>query len=72
MLITAIPPWKMRRHRASDLSFPAQRRHASNPRNYEIWYTYATGYHPALNAQINATLKAKGTITEADTSRLRA
>ena len=54
-------------------------RHANNPRNYEIWYTYATGYHPALNAQINATLKAKGTITEADsprfmtaTSRLRA
>jgi diguanylate cyclase len=41
-------------------------RHANNPRNYEIWYTYATGYHPALNAQINATLKAKGTITEAD------
>lgn len=29
-------------------------RHANNPRNYEIWYTYATGYHPALNAQINA------------------
>ena len=45
-------------------------RHANNPRNYEIWYTYATGYHPALNAQINAMLKAKGTITEADLAQI--
>jgi diguanylate cyclase len=45
-------------------------RHAGNPRNYEIWYTYATGYHPALNEQINATLKAKGVITEADLTQL--
>ena len=45
-------------------------RHANNPRNYEIWYTYATGYHPGLNAQINATLKAKGTITEADLAQI--
>jgi diguanylate cyclase len=45
-------------------------RHASTPRNYEIWYNYATGYQPALNAQINATLKAKGTITEADLSEI--
>ena len=41
-------------------------RQAATPRNYEIWYAYATGYHPALNQQINATLKAKGTISEAD------
>ena len=41
-------------------------RHGANPRNYEIWYTYATGYYPALNQQINATLKAKGTISEPD------
>jgi diguanylate cyclase len=45
-------------------------RHANNPRNYEIWYTYATGYHPTLNAQINATLKAKGTITETDLAQI--
>ena len=25
-------------------------RQPATPRNYEIWYTYATGYHPALNA----------------------
>ena len=41
-------------------------RQAATPRNYEIWYTYASGYHPALNQQVNATLKAKGTISEAD------
>ena len=35
-------------------------RHANSPRNYEIWYTYATGHHPALNAQINSMLKANG------------
>src|SRR5581483_4871032 len=45
-------------------------RHPCTPRNYEIWYTYATGYHPALNTQINATLKAKGTITEADLAQI--
>ena len=24
-------------------------RQAATPRNYEIWYAYATGYHPSLN-----------------------
>src|SRR4029077_526723 len=28
-------------------------RQAATPRNYEIWYTYATGFHPALNQQVN-------------------
>lgn len=32
----------------------------ATPRNYEIWYAYATGYHPSLNQQVNATLKEKG------------
>ena len=41
-------------------------RQTATPRNYEIWYAYATGYHPALNQQVNATLKAKGAISEAD------
>ena len=45
-------------------------RHAANPRNYEVWYTYATGYHPALNQQVNATLKAKGTISETDLAHI--
>jgi diguanylate cyclase len=45
-------------------------RHAANPRNYEVWYTYATGYHPALNQQVNATLKAKGTISGTDLAHI--
>jgi diguanylate cyclase len=45
-------------------------RQFASPRNYEIWYAYARGYHPALNQQINATLKAKGTISEADLVQL--
>ena len=45
-------------------------RHANSPRNYEIWYTYATGYHPALNAQINSMLKANGTIAESDLAQI--
>jgi|SRR5689334_6661166 len=42
----------------------------ATPRNYEIWYAYATGYHPSLNQQVNATLKAKGTISEADLTQI--
>ena len=45
-------------------------RHPNKPRNYEIWYTYTTGYHFALNAQIDAMLKAKGTITETDLAQI--
>jgi len=33
------------------------------PRNYEIWYTYATGYNPSLNQTINETLARDGTLT---------
>jgi diguanylate cyclase len=36
------------------------------PRNYEIWYTYATGYNPTLKHVINETLANNGTLTEAD------
>src|SRR5262249_40193273 len=45
-------------------------RQNATPRNYEIWYAYATGYHPALNQQVNATLKAKRAISEADLGRI--
>ena len=31
-------------------------RQPATPRNYEIWYAYATGYHPSLNQKINETL----------------
>src|ERR1700755_3073602 len=39
---------------------------AASPRNYEVWYTYATGYNPSLNQTINETLAQNGTLTEAD------
>ncbi len=39
-------------------------RQAATPRNYEIWYAYATGYHPSLNQKINETLKASGVLGE--------
>ena len=38
----------------------------ATPRNYEIWYAYATGYQPSLNQKINETLKAHGKLTDAD------
>ena len=34
------------------------------PRNYEIWYTYATGYNPSLNQTINETLAREGTLSD--------
>ena len=42
----------------------------ATPRNYEIWYAYASGFHPSLNQQVNATIKAKGTISEADLTQI--
>jgi diguanylate cyclase len=36
------------------------------PRNYEIWYTYATGYVPSLNQMINETLARNGTLSAGD------
>ena len=39
-------------------------RQAATPRNYEIWYAYATGYYPSLNQMINDTLKKSGVLTE--------
>jgi diguanylate cyclase len=41
-------------------------RQAATPRNYEVWFTYATGYSPSLNQKINEILKARNTLTETD------
>src|SRR5215218_5704969 len=41
-------------------------RQPATPRNYEVWYTYATGYNPSLNQTINETLAKNGTLTDAD------
>jgi len=42
----------------------------ASPRNYEIWYNYATGYNPALNRAINQTVEQKGSLSEADLDRI--
>lgn len=40
------------------------------PRNYEIWYVYATGYNAALNKIINETLARQGRLTESDLEQI--
>jgi diguanylate cyclase len=45
-------------------------RQTAVPRNYEIWYVYATGYNPPLNKVINETLARNGTLTEADLEQI--
>jgi diguanylate cyclase len=40
------------------------------PRNYEVWYGYATGYNPALNQAINDTLARSGKLTTADIDQI--
>lgn len=45
-------------------------RQPASPRNYEVWYAYATGYNPSLNEMINETLTRNGTLTEADLNQI--
>ena len=45
-------------------------RQPATPRNYEIWYAYATGYQPSLNQKINESLKASGTLTDSDLEQI--
>jgi diguanylate cyclase len=40
------------------------------PRNYEIWYIYATGYNAPLNKIINETLARHGKLSEADLEQI--
>lgn len=40
------------------------------PRNYEVWYVYATGYNPELNQAINETLARAGTLSSADIDQI--
>jgi diguanylate cyclase len=44
----------------------------ASPRNYEIWYHYATGYNPALNQVVNQTLEEKGSLSESDLEHIHA
>ena len=41
-----------------------------SPRNFEIWYNYATGYNAELNKSINDTLAKNGALSEADLEQL--
>ena len=45
-------------------------RQTAIPRNYEIWYVYATGYNSQLNKVINETLTRNGKLTEADLEQI--
>ena len=45
-------------------------RQPAYPRNYEIWYTYATGYNPSLNQTINETISRNGTLTATDIDQI--
>jgi diguanylate cyclase len=47
-------------------------RQPATPRNYEIWYTYATGYNPSLNQRINDMLAAQEELTDADLEQVYA
>src|SRR3954454_3032420 len=40
-------------------------RQTAVPRNYEIWYVYATGYNSTLNKIIKETLARNGKLSEA-------
>src|ERR1700712_2726651 len=45
-------------------------RQTAVPRNYEIWYVYATGYNSPLNKIINETLARNGRLSEADLEQI--
>ena len=45
-------------------------RQPATPRNYEIWYAYATGYHPSLNQKVNETLNQSGALAEDDMEQI--
>ncbi|MBX9709844.1 MAG: GGDEF domain-containing protein [Xanthobacteraceae bacterium] len=45
-------------------------RQTAVPRNYEIWYVYATGYNPELNKIVNETLLRNGKLSESDLEQI--
>jgi diguanylate cyclase len=45
-------------------------RQPATPRNFEVWYHYATGYNPSLNQLVNETLARSGTLTESDIDQI--
>jgi diguanylate cyclase len=45
-------------------------RQSAVPRNFEIWYVYATGHNAPLNKIINETLARNGRLSEADLEQI--
>ena len=45
-------------------------RQPAYPRNYEVWYAYATGYNPSLNQTINETITRNGTLTASEVDQI--
>src|ERR1700742_1570846 len=45
-------------------------RQPAYPRNYEVWYAYATGHNPTLNQTINETIARNGTLTSEDINQI--
>jgi diguanylate cyclase len=41
-------------------------RQPATPRNFEVWYAYATGYHPSLNETINELLAHSRELSDMD------
>jgi len=42
----------------------------ATPRNFELWYNYASGYNLSLNQVINRTLEQKGSLSEEDVEQI--
>ncbi len=53
----------------SALSYLKGNRTPAYPRNYELWYTYAAGFHRELNKAVNDSLKRLGRLTPELTER---
>jgi diguanylate cyclase len=47
-------------------------RQSAKPRNYEIWYAYATGQNQSLNRTINEMWANQGALTDSDMERIYA
>ena len=46
-------------------------RQSAGPRNYEVWYNYASGHHPSVNQLINELMAANnGRLTQVDIERI--
>jgi hypothetical protein len=43
---------------------------AASPRNFAIWYHYATGYNQPLNQSINEALAKSGSLSETDLEQI--